>query len=60
MESLTDRKNLYIDAIVKGHPVYVPEDVISQRAAKSLQRLPEQTLFWLFHLLPDEKKITGG
>jgi len=39
-----------IDAILKAHPIYLPETHISQQTAKALQRLPEQAVFWLYHL----------
>ena len=50
-------KRRYVDAILKAHPTYTPDSAIAQRAAKSLIGLPEQTLFYLYHLIPQEKQI---
>ncbi|MDD4986997.1 MAG: hypothetical protein PHQ43_14730 [Dehalococcoidales bacterium] len=50
MTASGDRKKEYVDKILKRHPIYLPETFISQQAAKRLQKLPEQTIFWLWHL----------
>lgn len=49
-------KRRYIDAIMRGHPLYRPETHIAQEAEKAMLKLPEQALFYLFHLLPPSEK----
>jgi len=57
-----EKKRKYIEEILKAHPIYLPDAYISQETAKRLQRLPEQTVFWLWHLSrkesPDYRQIT--
>ncbi|HUV52835.1 MAG TPA: hypothetical protein VMW64_07150 [Dehalococcoidia bacterium] len=60
-ESVEERKSRHIQDILKAHPIYLPDTYISQETAKRLQKLPEQTIFWLWHLArketPDYKQI---
>lgn len=49
LRPLKERKQDYIDKILSNHPVYTRESVVAQRAAKSMMRLPEQTLFYIYH-----------
>jgi len=54
--SSQERKERYIQALLKAHPIYLPDTFVAQNAAKSLRRVPEQTLFYLWHLLGDNEK----
>ncbi|GAH52407.1 unnamed protein product [marine sediment metagenome] len=53
-ESVEERKSRHIQDILKAHPIYLPDTCISQETAKRLQKLPEQTVFWLWHLARKE------
>jgi len=56
VETTEQRKERYIQTILKAHPFYLPETHVAQQAAKSMRRMPEQTLFYLWHLLGDNEK----
>ena len=43
-------KEKYLKAIAERHPVYTPGSAIAQKAIASMRQLPEQTLFYLYHL----------
>ena len=48
METTSERKEHYIQAILKAHPVYLPDTCIALNAAKAMRRMPEQALFYLY------------
>lgn len=56
METAEDRKQRYIQDIMEAHPIYKPDSYIAQETAKRLQRLPEQPIFYLWHLAKAVKK----
>jgi len=49
-ETSAERKERYIGAILKAHPIYLPETYVAQQAAEAMRRMPEQALFYLYHL----------
>ncbi len=55
-QTLIERKRHYIEGILAKHPLYLPSSAIAQKAAKSLERLPEQTLFYLWHFANQTKR----
>ena len=59
MQTSQERKQRYVKDILKAHPFYMPETFIAQQAAKRLLRLPEQTVFYLWHLLGINEKGKG-
>jgi len=58
LETAEERKRRYIGDILKAHPIYLPDSYISQQTAKRLQGLPEQSVFWLWHLARRENHET--
>ena len=55
METVAERKSRYVSDILKAHPIYLEEAFISQQTGKRLQKLPEQAIFWLWHLAKGTK-----
>ena len=49
-ETVPERKRRWIRDIQKAHPIYTPDSHVSQQAAKAMERLPEQAVFYLWHL----------
>jgi len=49
-ETTTERKERYIQDILKAHPIYPPATHVAQEAAKAMRKLPEQAIFYLYHL----------
>ena len=50
METVLERKRRYIEDILKAHPFYLPETHVSKQTAKALEKMPEQAVWWLWHL----------
>jgi len=49
-ETVLERKRRWIRDIQKAHTFYSPESHVSQKAAKAMEKLPEQAVFYLWHL----------
>lgn len=58
MQTLLERKRHYIQLITQAHSLYLPDSAIAVKAAKALERLPEQVLFYLYHLAPKKQSET--
>jgi len=54
METVIERKERHIQAILKAHPIYLPDTCVAQGAAKSMRRMPEQAVFYLYLLATSE------
>jgi len=58
-ETLAERKARYVSDILKAHPIYLAETHISQEAGKYIGKLPEQPLFWLWHMAKGTQASAG-
>ena len=58
METTSERKEKYVQAILKAHPIYPSDSFIALNAAKAMRRMPEQVLFYLY-LCRGECKLKG-